>query len=118
MDRVVLVTGTSSGIGLATALAFAGAGDTVNATMRDIARSATLDAAAEAGGLKVEVRQLDVSSDESVTEAVAAALAEHGRIDVLVNNAGLGMVATLEELTIDDIRRSLDVNFLGVVRTT
>ena len=66
----------------------------------------------------MEVLALDVTSDASVADALAHVMEQHGRIDVLVNNAGLAVLATLEELTMDDLQRSLDVNFMGVARTT
>ena len=118
MDRIVLITGASRGIGLATAVAFATAGDTVVATMRDTSRSGPLEAAATAAGVRMQVAELDVVSDESVSKAFTGLVAQYGRIDVLVNNAGRGTRGTLEELTIDDLQRSLDVNYLGVARVT
>jgi NAD(P)-dependent dehydrogenase (short-subunit alcohol dehydrogenase family) len=121
-ERVVLITGCSSGIGLAAAAAFASGGWHVVATMRDLARSAPLrDAlaaaagdAGDAGG--VDIRQLDVVDQASVQSAVAGILADFGRIDAVVNNAGVGCDGTLEELSIDDIRAVMDVNFFGTVR--
>ncbi len=118
MDRVVVITGSSSGIGLATAIAFARAGDRVVATMRDPERAGPLETAAAEAGITVEVIPLDVTSDASVRDAFNRVLEEHGRVDVLVNSAGMGTSATLEELTIADLQRSLDVNYLGVARTT
>jgi NAD(P)-dependent dehydrogenase (short-subunit alcohol dehydrogenase family) len=118
MDRVVVITGSSSGIGLESAIGFARSGDTVVATMRNPARSSGLEAAAAEAGVSVEIVPLDVTSDESVTGAFRHVIDEHGRVDVLVNSAGLGTLATLEELTIGDLQRSLDVNYLGVARTT
>jgi NAD(P)-dependent dehydrogenase (short-subunit alcohol dehydrogenase family) len=118
MERVVLITGTSSGIGLETALAFARAGDRVVATMRDPSRASGLLKAASDAGLVVEVIPLDVTSDDSVNTAFAQVINEHGRLDVLVNNAGMGTSATLEELSIGDLQRSLEVNYLGVARMT
>ena len=118
MDRVVVITGCSSGIGLATSIAFARAGDTVIATMRDLGRAAPLEAAAAGAGVTVEVVPLDVTSDASVSQAFARVVDEHGRVDVLINSAGLGTSATLEEMSIDDLQRSLEVNYLGVARTT
>ena len=118
MDRVVVITGSSSGIGLATAIAFARSGDTVIATIRDPVRAAPLETAAAEAGVSVEVVPLDVTSDASVSQAFARVLDEHGRVDVLINSAGLGTSATLEELSIDDLQRSLEVNYLGVARTT
>ena len=116
--RVVLVTGSSSGIGLATSLAFARAGDTVIATMRDPRRSAQLIAAANSARLAVQVRALDVTSDASVEAAFSSVVGEYGQVDVVVNNAGIGIPGTLEDLEMADIMRSLEVNFLGVARVT
>jgi NAD(P)-dependent dehydrogenase (short-subunit alcohol dehydrogenase family) len=118
MDRIVVITGTSSGIGLATAVAFARAGDTVVATMRDPSRASALEAAASTAGVSVEVLPLDVTSDASVADALARVMDEHGRIDVLVNNAGRAFLATLEEMTMAQLQQSLDVNFMGVARAT
>jgi NAD(P)-dependent dehydrogenase (short-subunit alcohol dehydrogenase family) len=118
MNRIVVITGSSSGIGLATALAFARAGDTVVATMRDPSRGGALATAAADAGVAVEVVTLDVTSDESVAAAIAQVVDEHGRIDVLVNNAGLGTSATLVEPSMDDLQRSLDINYLGAARVT
>jgi NAD(P)-dependent dehydrogenase (short-subunit alcohol dehydrogenase family) len=118
MQRVVMVTGTSSGIGLATSIAFAGAGDTVVATMRNPDRAQGLRQAAAEAGVSLDVMALDVTSDGSVGRAFADVVDRHGQLDVLVNNAGAGMLGTLEELSIDDLQRSLDVNYLGVARTT
>jgi len=118
MARTVIVTGSSSGIGLATAVAFARKGDTVVATMRDTSRGGGLRDAAREAGVEVEVEALEITDDASVERLVRAVVARHGGIDVVVNNAGTGYNGSLEELTIDDLRRSLDVNFLGAARVT
>src|SRR2546423_2775862 len=113
-SRVALVTGTSSGIGLHTAVGLARSGLRVIATMRDTAKATALRSAAEEAGVEVEVRALDV-----VDEAQATALiADLDRVDMLVNNAGQGSVGTLEQLTLDDLRAQLDVNYLGVATLT
>jgi short-subunit dehydrogenase len=109
-----LVTGTSTGIGLHTAVGLASAGLRVVATMREPARSAALLAAAEAAGVTVEVVALDVTDAEQSAQVVAAA----GPIDVLVNNAGRGSVGTLEQLTDADLQAQLDVNLIAVARLT
>jgi NAD(P)-dependent dehydrogenase (short-subunit alcohol dehydrogenase family) len=83
----VLITGTSSGIGLATALAFGRAGHRVFATMRDLARGSELRRIVEQEKLPVTISALDVDSDASVKEAVKR-IASAGPVDVLVNNAG------------------------------
>jgi len=112
---VLLVTGASSGIGLATAVAAAQAGFTVVATVRDLERTAALTEAAAAAGVDVDVRALDVTDAESVAGGVAGVLATYGRLDALVNNAGAAHVSTVEIDSMDAIRATLEVNFFGVV---
>ena len=85
---VALVTGTSSGMGLATAVALARAGLTVVATMRDTGKGDALRQAASKAGVEVDIRPLDVTDPAGAEEAAADVLADHGSIDVLVNNAG------------------------------
>ncbi len=113
-SRIALVTGTSSGIGLHTAVGLARAGLQVIATMRDLAKATALRDAAERAGVDVEVRVLDVLDEEQAAELVA----DLGRVDVLVNNAGRGSVGTLEQLTVNDLRAQLEVNYLGVAALT
>jgi NAD(P)-dependent dehydrogenase (short-subunit alcohol dehydrogenase family) len=113
---VVLVTGCSSGIGLRTALAFAGNGDTVVASMRNPAKADALHEAAAEAGVHVEVIALDVTDDASVAAAVADVLARHGRIDVLVNNAGVGLSGPVEDFPDAQARAALETNFWGPVR--
>jgi len=117
-DRVALVTGASSGIGLLTAVTLARRPFTVIATMRDLGRSEALVRAAEQAGVEVELAALDVTSDDSVARCTTGILQRHGRIDVVVNNAGISQTGTLEELSIADMQRVLDVNCLGVARVT
>jgi NAD(P)-dependent dehydrogenase (short-subunit alcohol dehydrogenase family) len=117
-DRVALVTGTSTGIGLHTAVGLARAGLHVVATMRDPSRSDRLRQAATDAGVDVEVRRLDVTDAAGAETCVAEVLADRGRVDVLVNNAGQGHVATLEQLSDADLQGQLDVNYLGVARLT
>src|SRR6476620_10325833 len=115
---IALVTGTSSGMGLHAAVELARRGLTVIATMRDTSRATALtDAAAEAG-VEVDVRALDVTDHEAARACVDGVLADYGRIDVLVNNAGRGAVATAEQLTLDEVRDQLEVNYLGPVALT
>jgi NAD(P)-dependent dehydrogenase (short-subunit alcohol dehydrogenase family) len=118
MSDIALVTGTSSGMGLAAAVALAEQGLTVVATMRDTGRaSALLEAAAEAG-VQLDVRTLDVTDVAGTAACVEGVLRDHGRVDVLVNNAGRGCVGTAEQLTMDTVRDQLEVNYLGVVALT
>jgi NAD(P)-dependent dehydrogenase (short-subunit alcohol dehydrogenase family) len=113
---VVVITGCSSGIGLATAVTFAGQGWDVVATMRDLARATSLQGALDSAGLRADIRRIDVVDDESVTGTMHAIVERYGRLDAVINNAGWYADGTLEELTVEDFRASLDVNLLGAVR--
>ncbi|MER5813101.1 SDR family NAD(P)-dependent oxidoreductase [Streptomyces sp. NPDC002033] len=118
--RTVLVTGTSSGIGLAAAVAAASAGWQVVATMRDTGKAGPLRAAAaEAGvGELIAVERLDVTDAASVDTCLTELLARYGRLDAVVNNAGAGRVGTIEQGTVEDVRDTMEVNFFGVVQVT
>lgn len=115
---ITLVTGTSSGMGLYAAVELARRGHTVVATMRDTSRATRLQAAATEAGVELDVRALDVVDHESARTCVESVLADHGRIDVLLNNAGRGAVGTAEQLSIDDVRDQLEVNYVGPVALT
>ncbi|WP_380282028.1 SDR family NAD(P)-dependent oxidoreductase [Kitasatospora purpeofusca] len=119
-DRIVLITGTSSGIGLAAAVAAARAGFRVVATMRDTGRSGALLKAAEAAGVagRVEVARLDVTDAPSVADCLAGLLDRHGRLDAVVNNAGAGRVGTVEQDGLGPVREAMEVNYFGVVEVT
>src|SRR4029453_18356006 len=91
-----LVTGTSSGIGLATTITLARAGHTVFAGMRNLERGSELREAVAKEKLPVREVQLDVDSDGSVEAAIVKILADAGRIDVLVNNAGVASAGPVE----------------------
>ena len=113
MPQNVLITGASSGFGEALVNAFADAGATVTATMRNLDKAPSSYAEREG----VLVQYLDVTDEESVSAAVAAAEAAFGPIDVLVNAAGYTQVGSAEELTLDEIRKLFDANFFGLVST-
>ena len=115
---VVLITGASSGVGLATAVAFAKAGFTTVATMRDVGKRGALDDAAKNAGVSVTVESLDVQSHDSIAACLAKVAADHGRIDVLVNNAGAGFLASIEQTSEEDLRWVMEVNFFGVWNMT
>ena len=118
MSPVALITGTSSGIGLSSAVAAAKHVFTTVATLRDPSRDGALRAAAEAAGVTLDVRQLDVVDEGSIAACIDGVVAEHGSLDVLVNNAGRGFVGTIEQVTMDEMRDIMEVNFFGVVATT
>lgn len=111
-----LITGTSTGIGLATAVALGRAGHKVYATMRNPDRSPELQTIASKEELPITIVTLDVDDDDSVTQAVGQVLDERGGIDVLVNNAGIGPMGPIEELPLDDFRRTMETNFFGALR--
>ncbi|WP_438317734.1 SDR family NAD(P)-dependent oxidoreductase [Streptomyces sp. HUAS TT3] len=113
--RTVLITGTSSGIGLAAAVAAARAGWRTVATLRDTTRADALRKAAAEAGVELDIRQLDVTDEASVAAAVDGVVADYGRLDAVVNNAGAGHVGTLENDTLDDVRKVMEVNFFGVL---
>ncbi|MGN6444827.1 SDR family NAD(P)-dependent oxidoreductase [Amnibacterium sp.] len=111
---IAIVTGTSSGIGLHTAVGLARAGFDVIATVRDVARADALREAADAAQVHLDIRALDVTDAAGAQALVEGA----GAVDVLVNNAGRGAVGTLEQLTDDDLQAQLDTNYLSVARLT
>ena len=113
---IVLITGTSTGIGFATAVACARARHEVYATMRDPARAPQLQTLARQEGLPVSVLPLDVDNDASVSGAIEHLLAERGRIDVLVNNAGIAPMGAIEEQPLAEFRRAMETNYFGALR--
>jgi NAD(P)-dependent dehydrogenase (short-subunit alcohol dehydrogenase family) len=112
----VLITGTSKGIGLQTALAFGRAGHNVYATMRNPARSPELAEIAARENLSIAVSALDVDSDQSVRDGIAKIQKDHGPIDVLVNNAGVERLGSVEDLRLDDFRAAMETNYFGALR--
>jgi NAD(P)-dependent dehydrogenase (short-subunit alcohol dehydrogenase family) len=119
ISGVVLITGASSGIGRASSIHFARKGWRVFASMRRPERGAELREQARASGWALSTPALDVTSDDSVTRAVAAALSETGgRIDALINNAGYYAFGPLEETSPDELRAQLETNVVGVHRVT
>jgi NAD(P)-dependent dehydrogenase (short-subunit alcohol dehydrogenase family) len=112
----VLITGTSTGIGLATALAFGRAGHQVYATMRNPSRSPELGERAAQEGLPVQISVMDVDSDSSVKAGIASVYSDAGHIDVLVNNAGVERTGSVEELAFADFRAVMETNYFGPLR--
>ena len=116
MEKVALVTGSSSGIGLESALALAKDGYKTFASMRDTKKSAELEQAAKKENLSVEIIQLDVDDEESIISAIKKIMSDSQRLDVLVNNAGYGQFGCTEDVTVDDFRKQFETNFFSVVR--
>lgn len=113
--RVWLITGSSAGFGRELALAALGAGDRVMATAR---QPHQLNDLVTIGRGRLRTAPLDVTDDAQVAAAVAQTIAEFGRVDVLVNNAGHGSVGAVEELDLADLRALMDVMFFGAVAVT
>ena len=112
----ILITGTSKGIGFATALAFGRAGYQVIATMRNPNAYPELAKAAEKESLPISVWAMDVDSDNSVKEGISRIKKEMGPIDILVNNAGIERMGNVEELPIGEFRAVMETNYFGVIR--
>jgi NAD(P)-dependent dehydrogenase (short-subunit alcohol dehydrogenase family) len=110
--KTALITGASSGIGEATALQLAERGFTVYASARRVDRMSDL---ADRG---IRTRSVDVADDESMVALIETIIADTGRIDVLVNNAGYGLYGALEDVPIDEARRQFEVNVFGLARMT
>ncbi len=112
----ILITGTSTGIGFATALAFGRAGHKVAATMRNPQRAPELAKIAARDNLAITVSTMDVDADASVSEAISLIVKEIGPIDVLVNNAGIERMGSVEELPLTEFHAVMETNYFGVIR--
>jgi len=115
-DKVVIVTGASSGIGLETALAFAREGARVVLAARTEAKLCEVADAHSDLRERFLIVPADVTKDDDVRRLVAATISKHGRVDILVNNAGIGMRATVAATPIDDARSLMEVNLYGPLR--
>jgi NAD(P)-dependent dehydrogenase (short-subunit alcohol dehydrogenase family) len=116
----VLITGTSSGFGLTTAVELAKAGWQVVATMRDLTKRAALDRALQSAGVfkNVDIGQLDVTDPQSIDRAVAALDLPNRSLDAVVHNAGVAVGGAFEDLDDASIRRVMEVNYFGVLALT
>ena len=117
MEKVAVVTGSSSGIGFETALALARKGYQTYATMRDTRKADKILEAAKKENLNIQVLEMDVDKDNTIKGSIGKVLSEKKRIDVLVNNAGYFLVGCLEDLAIDEIKAQFETNFFGTIRT-
>jgi NAD(P)-dependent dehydrogenase (short-subunit alcohol dehydrogenase family) len=110
MDKVVLITGASSGIGMETARLFQAKNWKVAATMRTPEESKELCRIAD-----IECFRLDVTEPKSIASAIASTIERFGRLDVVVNNAGFAVVGPFDAATPEQIRRQMEVNLYGVM---
>ena len=118
MHQVALITGCSSGIGYETALMLARNGFYTFATMRNTKKSDSLEEIIRKESLDLNIRELDVNDDTSIENTINCIKREANRIDVLINNAGYGLVGFFEDLTLDEIRNQFETNFFGVLNIT
>jgi short-subunit dehydrogenase len=117
-QKVAIVTGSSSGIGYATSLLLARNRFHTYATMRSIEKSADIQEIANKERLPLQVIQIDVNDDASIRNSIEKVGSENERIDVLVNNAGYGLVGAFEDLSVEEIKSQFETNFFGVIRLT
>ncbi|MGI0002186.1 MAG: SDR family oxidoreductase [Nitrososphaeraceae archaeon] len=118
-QKVAIVTGSSSGIGLETSVSLAQNGFLTYATMRNLDKSSIIKTAADNESLPIKVVQLNVADNRMISKAIQAIVSEAGRIDILVNNAGYGLVGAFEDLSIDDeIKNQYETNVFGLMRVT
>jgi NAD(P)-dependent dehydrogenase (short-subunit alcohol dehydrogenase family) len=118
MEKVAIVTGSSSGIGFETALDLAREGYFTYATMRNTKKGDAIKEIAKKENLKLETLELDVDKEDSVKNAINKIVKEKGRIDILVNNAGYGLFGCLEDISMEELKAQFETNFFGVVRVS
>ncbi|WP_236025692.1 SDR family oxidoreductase [Algoriphagus oliviformis] len=118
MKKNVIITGTSTGVGFEAAILFAKNNFKVYASMRNLDKSEALREKIQKEALDIEILELDVTSLQSIKNAVETVIEKDGRIDLLINNAGAGFAKTTEQASEDEIRWVTEVNYLGVVFCT
>lgn len=116
MEKIAMVTGSSSGIGYETALALARDGYFTYATMRNTSKGEGILKVAKNEDLNIRVLELDVDKDESIKSAIEKILTEKNRIDVLVNNAGYGQFGCTEDVSVEDFKKQFETNFFSIVK--
>ena len=116
--KTALITGTSKGIGLETALAFGRAGYKVFATMRNPDAASDFKQKIKDESLDITVHKMDVDSDASVNNCIDTIFDNHEHIDVLVNKAGIERHGSIEEMSMDDFQAIINTNYLGILRST
>jgi len=118
IDKVVIITGASSGIGLATAREFAEKGSKVVLAARSASKLAEIETEMKAQGFNVLACPTDVTKEEECKRLIEKTIEKYGTIDILINNAGISMRAIFTDLDLSVIRRLMDVNFWGTVYCT
>ena len=117
-EKVALVTGSSRGIGFVTSTTLARNGFLTYASMRNLDKEKEIRLVVDKEKIPLQTIQLDVTDSNSVDNAIKSIVEQSGRIDVLVNNAGYGLVGAFEELGIEEIKQQYETNLFGVIRVT
>jgi NAD(P)-dependent dehydrogenase (short-subunit alcohol dehydrogenase family) len=117
-DKVAIVTGSATGIGYETAIHLAKNGFLTYASMRNLPKADQITKIAKSENLPLRVIQLDVTDDISITKAIDTVINESGKIDVLVNNAGYGLIGSIEDMSIEELKAQYETNVFGVFRVT
>ena len=118
MNKIILITGCSSGFGMLTAARLAAGGHTVYATMRNLKKQDTLKLELKQRDTKCQILPLDVTDDNSISKVINTIEKQDSRLDVLINNAGYGIGGFFEDLSEDEIRSQFETNFFGVQKVT
>lgn len=117
-DKVAIVTGSATGIGYETAIHLAKNGFRTYASMRNLLKADEITKITKSQDLPLRVIQLDVTDDISITKAIDTVINESGKIDVLVNNAGYGLIGPIEDISVEELKAQYETNVFGVFRVT
>ncbi|HSA76398.1 MAG TPA: SDR family oxidoreductase [Nitrosarchaeum sp.] len=115
MEKVAIVTGTTSGIGYETCLSLARDGFYTFATVRDVKKVEKISQIAKKENLKIEIIEMDVDDEKSISTAIQKILSKKQQIDVLVNNAGWGLFGSVEDVPLKDFRAQFETNLFGII---
>ena len=115
MEKVAIVTGSSSGIGYETSLALARDGFYTFATVRNSKKAEKILQIAKKENLNIEIIELDVDDEKSISVTIEKIISKKQRIDVLVNNAGWGLFGSVEDVSMKDFRAQFETNFFGII---
>ena len=116
MEKIAMVTGSSSGIGFETSLGLARNGFYTFASMRDVSKGNKIKELAKKENLPIDIIELDVDKEDSIKNAIKSIIEKKQRIDVLVNNAGWGLWGSVEDVSVNEFKAQFETNFFSVIR--
>ena len=116
MEKIAMVTGSSSGIGFETSLGLARNGFYTFASMRDVSKGNKIKELAKKENLPIDIIELDVDKEDSIKNAVKTIIEKKQRLDVLVNNAGWGLWGSVEDVSVNEFKAQFETNFFSVIR--